>query len=123
MDINKIQLGYTYQINNVSKNNGRKCIVLEIEDNNKARIKFVDNRRIGKVSLHDLEEVSGVMTREEKVTQMQNKKLEINMLIAEEYEKIKQIEKQIEEYRIELLCCENELTSLSQYTFGKRCVL
>ncbi|MDP9675249.1 uncharacterized protein YcbK (DUF882 family) [Paenibacillus jamilae] len=112
MDISKIQLGYTYQINNVNKNNGRKCIVLEFADNNKAKIKFVDNRRIGKVSLHDLEEVSEVMTREEKVTQMQNKKLEINMLIAEEYEKIKQIEKQIEEYRIELLCCENELTQL-----------
>ncbi|KAF6620492.1 hypothetical protein HFE03_07505 [Paenibacillus sp. EKM102P] len=112
MDINKIQLGHTYQINNVSKNNGRKCIVLETVDNNKAKIKFVDNRRIGKVSLYNLEEVPKVMTREEKVTQMQHKKLEINMLIAEEYEKIKLIEKRIEEYRIELLRCENELTKL-----------
>ncbi len=112
MDISKIKLGYTYQINSVSKNNGRKCIVLEIADNNKAKIKFVDNRRIGKVSLHDLEEVPKVITREEKVTQMQNNKLEINMLIAEEHEKIKLIEKQIEEYRLDLLRYENELFGL-----------
>ncbi|WP_311078206.1 hypothetical protein [Paenibacillus polymyxa] len=112
VDISKIKLGYTYQINSVSKNNGRKCIVLEIADNNKAKIKFVDNRRIGKVSLHDLEEVPKVITREEKVTQMQNNKLEINMLIAEEHEKIKLIEKQIEEYRLDLLRYENELFGL-----------
>jgi uncharacterized protein YcbK (DUF882 family) len=112
MSLNKIQLGHTYQINNVSKNNGRKCIVLEIADNNKAKIKFVDNRRIGKVSLHDLDELFEVATREEKVAQMQNKKLELNMLIAEEYEKMKQIEKQIEKYRIELFRCETELTKL-----------
>lgn len=112
VDINKVQLGRTYQINNVGKNNGRECIVLEIADNNKAKIKFVDNRRIGKVSLHDLEEVPKVITREEKVTQMQNKKLEINMLIAEEHEKIKLIEKKIEEYRLDLLRYENELFGL-----------
>ncbi|WP_336761494.1 hypothetical protein [Paenibacillus sp. USHLN196] len=106
-----IKRGYSYLINSSTKNNGRKCIVLDFLEGDMVKIKFMDTGRVGKSKLKDLQEITTV-SKEDKIIQLHRKKYEINMLIEKEQEEIKAINRRIENYKLDLLCCENELNNL-----------
>lgn len=110
-----IKLYYTYIIEPISKDNkhnGRHCIIMKFESDEKATVKFTDTGRIGKIKLNDLNQIESI---EDKKLKAQERKVVVEQLLQDALLQRDELDKKIGLYRQELFNYKFELEKLERY--------